>query len=399
MKKLIHLLALLLAFSLIAAACGDDDAADPVDDAPTDDAPADDDMPEEEEEDDDMPADDAAPGVAAAQVIVDANSTPPSDITASIPLDSVPEAKTVAWLECELPSCSAITPGFEAATDVLGWTLEVIGVQSFDPAPGFQQAIDLGVDYIAITGTPPALIQDQIDAAAEAGIAFMSCFDTTDPDGPNNNIWTNCGDDDDVFGAGNLLANAIIADSNGTANTLMVNIPDFAVLVSEREGAQAAYDANCPDCVFNELALTIDQLLAGEVAGAVLSALQADPEVDYVHFAFDGLTGGVSDTLAEADLLDGVNLVGVDFSGVVLEEIVDGTHQFWTANPKPYAAWIMVDAMARHSIDQENTDERASADLPNWIANSSTAGDWIATDGWPGPDGMADQFATLWGIS
>ena len=154
----------------------------------------------------------------------------------------------------QLPSCADITPGFEDATALLGWELEVIGVQSFDPAPGFQQAIDLGVDYIAITGTPPALIQDQIDAAAEAGIAFFSCFDTTDPDGPNNNIWTNCGDDDAVEKTGNLLANAVIADSGGSANVLMVNIPDFAVLVSERVGAEAAYAANCPDCTFTELA-------------------------------------------------------------------------------------------------------------------------------------------------
>ncbi len=69
--------------------------------------------------------------------------------------------------------------------------------------------------------------------------------------------------------AGELIANAIIADSGGTANTMMVNIPDFTVLVSEREGSEAAYAANCPDCTFTELALTLDQLLAGEAPGAV----------------------------------------------------------------------------------------------------------------------------------
>ena len=311
----------------------------------------------------------------------------------------MPEPKTVAWLECELPSCQDITPGFQAATALLGWELEVIGIQSFDPAPGFQQALDLGVDFIAITGTPPALIQDQIDAAKAAGVGFFSCFDTTDPDGPNNNTWIQCGDDVAVAKTGNLLANAVIADSGGAANVLMVNIPDFAVLVSEREGAQAAYDANCPDCTFTELAVTIDQLLAGEVAGAVVAALQEDPTINYVHFAFDGLTGGVSSTLADAGLLDQVKLVGVDFSAAVLQEIVDGTHQFWTANPKPYAAWLMVDAMARLSIGQDNTEERDVANLPTFIvSDAATAEELIPTNGWPGPDTMADQFAALWGV-
>jgi ribose transport system substrate-binding protein len=337
--------------------------------------------------------------VAAAQAVVDANSTEPTEIGPTIPLESVPDVKTVAWLECELPSCQDITPGFQDATDALGWNLEVIGVQSFDPAPGFQQAIDLGVDYIAITGTPPALVQDQITAAQDAGIAFFSCFDTTDPDGPNNNIGTNCGDDDAVTSAGDLIANAVIADSGGDANVLFVNIPDFAVLVAEGEGAQAAYDENCPDCTFTELAVTIDQLLAGEVPGAIVAALQEDPSINYVHFAFDGLTGGVSGVLDDAGLLDQVSLVGVDFSAAVLQEIVDGTHQFWTANPKPYSAWVMVDAMARHSIDQENTEEREVAFLPTFIvSDAATAEALIPLNGWPGPATMADQFKELWGV-
>jgi hypothetical protein len=38
------------------------------------------------------------------------------------------------------------------------------------------QAIDLDVDYVAITGTAPTLIQDQIDAAADAGITVNLTF-------------------------------------------------------------------------------------------------------------------------------------------------------------------------------------------------------------------------------
>ena len=92
--------------------------------------------------------------------------------------------------------------------------------------------------------------------------------------------------------------------------------------------------------------------------------MQADPSIDYIHIAFDGLSTGLTSTLADAGLLEGRSVVGVDFSGAVLQEIVDGTMKFWTANPKAYSAWLMVDAMARHSIGQENTEERANAMLP-----------------------------------
>ncbi len=382
-----------LALGLVLAACGDDDAttdtttvaAVDTTTAAVDTTVAAGETPQ-------------AAGLARAQVVVDANKVAPDKIGPTIPLDSVPEAKTVAWLECSLPSCAAIGVGFKDATDALGWKLEVV-TYSTDAAAAFQQAIDLGVDYVASTGTSQAVLQDQIDAAAAAGIGYFSCFDTSPPEGEANNIWTQCGDETAVFASGDRLSNQIIVDSGGTANVLMVNIPDFAVLVSEREGSEAAYEANCPDCKFTELALTLDQLLAGEVAGAVVSAVQADPSIDYIHFAFDGLTTGVSSVLADADLLEGRNLVGVDFSGAVLQEIVDGTMKFWSANPKAYSAWLMVDGMARHSIGQENTEERANALLPSFVVSSpEQAEPLVASDGWPGPDGMAEQFKTLWGI-
>ncbi|MGB8857810.1 MAG: substrate-binding domain-containing protein [Ilumatobacteraceae bacterium] len=339
-----------------------------------------------------------AAGLARAQVVVDANATAPTDIGPTIPLESVPEPKTVAWLQCSLPSCAAIGVGFKNATDALGWKLEVISYET-DAAPAFQQAIDLGVDYVATTGTSQALIQDQIDAAAAAGIGYFSCFDTSEPKQEANNIWTQCGDATAVFASGDRLANQVIVDSGGTANVLMVNIPDFAVLVSEREGAAAAYEANCPGCKFTELPLTLDQLLAGEVPGAVVAALQADPSVDYVHIAFDGLSTGLTSVLADAGLLEGRKIVGVDFSGAVLQEIVDGTMAFWTANPKEYSAWLMVDAMARHSIGQDNTEERANALLPSFTVSSpEQAEPLVAGDGWPGPETMAEQFKTLWGV-
>ena len=376
MRKAHRLLAVPVALAMILAACGDDKKSDSTT----------------------APVSDDAAGLARAQVVVDANKTAPDQIGPTIPLDSVPEAKTVAWLECSLPSCAAIGVGFKNATDALGWTLEVITYDT-DAAAAFQQAIDLGVDYVATTGTSQAVLQDQIDAAAAAGIGYFSCFDTSEPKQEANNIWTQCGDATAVFASGDRLANQVIVDSGGTANVLMVNIPDFAVLVSEREGAAAAYAANCPGCKFTELALTLDQLLSGEVAGAVVAAVQADPTIDYIHFAFDGLTTGVTSVLADAGLLEGRNIVGVDFSGAVLQEIVDGTMKFWTANPKEYSAWLMVDAMARHSIGQANTEERANALLPSFTVSSpDQAQPLIAGDGWPGPASMADQFKTLWGV-
>jgi ABC-type sugar transport system substrate-binding protein len=389
MKRAHRILVMPLALGLIFAACSSDDSDDN-----TDGTTAGTEVTETTAGGEDP----AAAGLARAEEAIADLAEAPTNIGPTIPLESKPEVKTVAWLQCSLPSCAAIGVGFKNATEALGWNLEVVSYDT-DAVPAFQQAIDLGVDYVATTGTNQAVIQDQIDAAAAAGIGYFSCFDTSEPQGEANNIWMQCGDATAVTTAGENIANKIIVDSGGTANVLMVNIPDFAVLVSEREGSEAAYAENCPGCTFTELPLTLDQLLAGEVSGAVVAALQADPSIDYIHIAFDGLSTGLTATLAEAGLLEGRKVVGVDFSGAVLQEIVDGTMQFWTANPKEYSAWLMVDGMARHSIGQENTEERANAILPTFIVSSpEQAEPLIATDGWPGPDGMAEQFAALWGV-
>ena len=103
MNRLIKGLAAPLAFALVIAACSSSDSdGGSGDDAVTTEAPSDDSV-----------ADTAggespqAAGIARAQEVVEANTTEPTKIGPTIPLDSVPEPKTVAWLECSLPSCAA----------------------------------------------------------------------------------------------------------------------------------------------------------------------------------------------------------------------------------------------------------------------------------------------------
>ncbi len=185
--------------------------------------------------------DEAAAGLARAEQIVADNSKPADKIGPTIPLTGKPPKKTIAWLECEQPSCVAETPGMREATETLGWDLIVIPAQSGAQGPAIQQALDQGADYIAHTGSPLATAQEQMDAAKAKGVPYGSCYSTDDPDFANNDLLIQCADNEAVEYTGSLNANWIIADSGGTAHTLMVNIPDFPILVSEAEGARAAY--------------------------------------------------------------------------------------------------------------------------------------------------------------
>lgn len=120
------------------------------------------------------------------------------------------------------------------------------------------------------------------------------------------------------------------------------------------------------------------------------------------HFAVGDLPAGVREALDAAGLLSQVKLTGVDFSvSLGLQGIIDGTHAAWTPNPKPYAAWLMVDAFARHSLGMDNPEERDNAILASFVVSDAATTEEIKAlgpDGWPGPATMADQFKALWGV-
>ena len=130
------------------------------------------------------------------------------------------------------------------------------------------------------------------------------------------------------------------------------------------------------------------------------SQLQANPDINYVFFSFGSLPAGVTSALESAGLLDQVTVYGQDFSAFGLEEIVAGTMGAWSADPKGYAGWLMVDAAARLSLGMELEEERAAASLPTVIVEDAEFaqeildccnGDWH-------PPTMEEDFKALWGV-
>ena len=426
-KKLVGLLAVLLSFAMIAAACGDDDSDSSSDASSSeassseassseassseeDDHSDDDDHDHSDEDDHDhddeeaseTAADPVAEGLARAQAVVDSFSEPPDQITVTESINSaVPEGKTVAWLACEV-TCAAFNPAFEAATASLNWDLEIINISSFDANSSILTALDLGADFIAITGTPPATFADELELMVDQGVGMYSCFDTTLPN-ELEGLMTNCSGNDNVYAAGSVHANNVIVRSGGTAKVLMVNIPDFAVLVSQRNGAAAAFEENCPNCTFEELAVSLDQLLTGEVPGAIISAFQADPDLDWLMVAFDGMLYGILDALEGAGLDERISVSLTDHDAASLQECVDGRIEFGTVNPVLYTAWLMVDGMVRTAVGQDIPGNgHVTPPIPLFLTQTPESCQALLDTpeaDWKGPATMEAQFAALWGVN
>ena len=387
--------AAIFALGLVAAACGGDDSSSEETSAPTEsEAPASSDAPTETE----APA--GGDEVAAAEAIVAELKTIPTDITVTVaPSAAVPTGIKVAWLACELPSCTEVGEDWPAIAEALGWELKVINVSSATPGAGVQEAIDWGANYISISGSPVAAFQEQYDAATAAGIKFAFAYNG---EAPADGILTSISGNDAVYDAGTKIANYIIADSGAAANVLMVNVQMFPVLVAEEEGIRDTLAAGCSACTFNVLPVAIEDI-GVNVPNLVASYLQENPETNYVTYAFSALPIGVTAALESAGLLGQVTQVGVDFDKTGLTEIVDGTHTAWTSNPKAYSAWLMAHAMILDALGDEFT-ERATAEvLPNFVLDDAALAQEIIDSSelsnWKGPEGYADKFLALWGIA
>jgi ABC-type sugar transport system substrate-binding protein len=328
-------------------------------------------------------------------------TSPPEEMTVTEPLPSAPEPKSVAFVNCPVPSCQDNEPYLQDALDVLGWDLTITTYDAAAPASAFQQAIDSGVDYIATSGVPLSAIEEPMANARDAGIPVFEVYSTDEPAGEENNLFSQIGGSASAAVASDVLVDWTIDDAGGSADVLFVTIRDFPILVEEEDVVTAAFDERCDDCSVEVLPVTIDDLGAGEVPQQVASFLQSNPDVGYVWFSFASLSTGVSDALDGSGLLEGKKLVGLQAEAPQVQELVDGTNAAWTAIPHPYGMWVLADQMARHATGVWDPAVQAEASvLPAWVIDSpEVAEELLPTNGWEGPDGFEDSFKQLWGIT
>jgi ABC-type sugar transport system substrate-binding protein len=195
------------------------------------------------------------------------------------------------------------------------------------------------------------------------------------------------------------MADWAIVDSNSNAHILLVNVPSFPVLAAEATALKGELSKNCPACTETDLNVSINDLVGGKVPADVANAVQADSKLNYVFNSFGSLPAGETAALKSAGLSSRVKVFGQDFSKFDLQEMVSGAQVAWSADPKEYAVWLMVDAAARLSEGMPLTEERSSASLPSYLVTTPAEAQTIIGDGgdWDPPN-MAQSFETLWHV-
>lgn len=396
-------LALAAAGALVLAACGGDDSSD---DSDTTTASA---VTTAASGSDTTAAADSTATTAADSTATTAASgagagdhtEPPTGLTVEGKLSAVPEKKKVAFIVCADPSCTTLAEFLKESTGALGWDLTTINASATDPGAAIQQAVDAGVDYIALTGSDMAQYAPAMAEAKSQGIPVFACYATDVPGGEENNLYSDCYDGSSAAVYAAALMDWVVADSQDAAHILAVTLPAFPILGAQVDAAKSALEQACAGCSFDTLEQTIDNLTSGATPQAIASYLQTHTDINYVYLTYNGLDTGVVDALKSAGVSDQVKIVGTQAVAAQLQEIIDGTETAWSALPQEYAMWILTDQMARYATGDWNAElERQSAIAPFYIVSDAEQATALVDleYGWAGPEGFKDAFKALWGV-
>ncbi|MCY4036603.1 MAG: substrate-binding domain-containing protein [bacterium] len=408
------MLAFLLVLALVASACGNDDdddggsagetppataSASPESTpaaAPTEEAPA---------------ASGPSEGIAAAAARIEAFREPQGALAIDEPLAERPEGKTAAYIQCGVPVCEEIRIGIAGAAESLGMSLEVFNHDDTpeNVASAWQAALDAGVDVVLASGNPREFFAEQLAQFQSRGVPAIVW---SIPEGfePGDGITANLLTADDYYFYGVLLADYALAQTGGEGDVIFFGLPAFPVLSILESGFTDEMADKCPDCSVRNVSIDLTALLAGEVPGQVVSAIQSTGDPTHLIFAFGGMLFGVPEAMADAGL--DVPAASQAGGGLNFGFIAEGNVQ--TAEmglASEFLGWRAMDAAARalagQSVGRADTPQTAEIDghpdvlasgLPLQVLEADDMG-FLETDPnllWPGVEDFKALFEELW---
>jgi ribose transport system substrate-binding protein len=332
--------------------------------------------------------------VAAAKERADAMLAEPKELVENEPLSRKPDAgKTIAWLQCSQSSCAVIGDGVAAAGELLGWKVNRFDFSNTDPESVIntvEQAVESDPDAIAISGVPSERYESALASAKEKGIPVIEGAVVDEVGGVDGNGIVGLVGGKSAYKAGaEAVSDWVIADSGGDANILVVTADDFPIIKFEADTVEAHVAEACDGCKVTRLNQAVTDI-GTNTPNNVVSALQQDPDIDYVYFGFGDLSRGVAPAVSGAGLE--AKIVGLAPVNENFQRLMDGEEAAWASWATSLIGWGMVDGLARFF----NGDSMEPANDKALTFRMYTADSPPADENPVFPVDYADLYAEMW---
>ena len=331
--------------------------------------------------------------VAEAQTLTKQATTRPTSIGLTKPIGKpVPTGKKVVFISCGVEACEIQGKIIKQGAADLGWTAETIGT---DGSPeqlqnAFKTALRQGADGVIINAVNRASVAKQIEQAKKQGVAFVT---SASVDEPGDGILANIADKRNSGNIGEHLAAQIVADSNGKANTLFVNISAFQILKALGDQFSSSYKKYCPDCKYDALDIPVTSL-GKDAPDRIVSYLRSHPQVNYVVLSVSNALGaGLPAALRAAGLADKVKIVGQSGDSQTFQDLQAKNINSVAAYDYYTVDYLMLDALARHFAGAPPQ----PANPPLWLVTPENMPAEATKGLFPVVPTYRDEFKKLWG--
>jgi ribose transport system substrate-binding protein len=279
------------------------------------------------------------------------------------------------------------TEGLKAGVEAMGYNFKLCdgGTAPNETAPCFTQAVNEKADAVVINGFDAKTDGDGYAALAKAGIPIVGMNTGNPPgvDGVATEVAQDLGKNE-----GKLMADKVIADTNGKAKVLFLG-----TTFTTNEDREAAFGEELKKCTTCEMK-TLHFPIAGiqnKLPQQLQAALQSNPDINWIVATPDAAALAAADAIRQAGKADKIKVGGFDADApnvaliekgdIIAADIRSGTDE---------PGWIAADAAAR-AIQKKDLPDVLSVSMLMVTKDNAAEG-----KDFKGAEGFQDTISGLW---
>ncbi len=331
-------------------------------------------------------------GLAAAQALIAKDSPEPTQITDTAKVTGkIPSGKTVYFIPCgPNPECQQEGQIVKTAASMVGWSTVIV---PNDGSPqgskaAFDQVVRAKPAGVLYTAIPQSTFQSETAALKANGTVVSACCVT---DAVGNGIDYNIDSPEESGPVGQAQAAIVATNSNcQNADSVVVNIPDFAILADGVKAFKDGMASYCPSSTVNELDIALANIASANTT--IVSYARAHPNVKYIVASTDGVTIGLPAALKAAGLSD--KIVGQGATPTNIQYLHAGQEVGDVAFPYNEVMYSMLTPVLQKAAGDAITPSVAP---PMWILTPSNAPNTSAAI-FPVVQDYQAQYKANWGV-
>jgi ribose transport system substrate-binding protein len=257
---------------------------------------------------------------------------------------TIPKKKTVAFIQCSIPSCTHLGNYLVTAGKMLGWTVDRIngGLSPETVKNAYDEAISKNVDAVIGSGFPKSIFAPELATLKSMHIPVIELSVGTKPGTGITAVYEGTKTNQNY---GILQADWAYAKLGKSANTLVIGLPTFPTITILETAFKKAYKQLCPSCTLGQVTVAATTIGTPKIPSTVVGYLQSHPTVNLIETSDSDTVIGLPSALASAGLHP--KIIVLDESPTVASYIRKGEVTVSTASPWNTIMFLAMDTFAR----------------------------------------------------